>query len=113
MWVIYYSDSEFSSEDGGPESAPARDVQVIVQSDEESGWVTQTGTDYYAWIGDRWQGRDVFGLWDYLTGYGWKRVLFGRMITNEEYDAVMTVALNDPRLPKKTSGGRRERWVRK
>jgi len=78
---IYYSDGE--ADDHIPK---ARDVQVILQYDPERGPYFQSGFDYYVWKGDRWQGVDIFGLYDFLIDSG--LVLFGRTITNAEYNAI-------------------------
>jgi hypothetical protein len=64
---------------------PTRDVQVILQHDE-SGPYFQSGSDYYVWQGDRWQGVDIFGLFDFLLDS--RLVLFGRTIDREEYNAI-------------------------
>jgi hypothetical protein len=97
-WEIYYGDGstyrytpELDSnipEVDFVERAPTRDVQVIVQDDPDVGWVMLTTHDYYAWRKDRWFGVDKFGLWDYLASDGWKKVLFGRTLTNAEYQAI-------------------------
>ena len=112
MWIIYYSDGDCFSGAYEVEDLPTRDVQVIVQTDMDAGWITQSGTDYYIWKDNRWYGVDSFGMFDYLASPGWKKVLFGRYITSDEYNDIMSLALNDERLPKKTSGSRTERWVR-
>lgn len=85
-WTIYYGDG--TTYEGPVELAPARDVQVIAQVDRALGWIAASGTDYYVWRDGRWFGVDKFGLFDYLIAPGWKRVLFGRMLTAEEYNAV-------------------------
>jgi hypothetical protein len=113
-WKIFYGDgSTYDSEQGGPELAPARDVQVIINEDSEYLWATQTSSDYYVWdnrTGElRWWGVDKFGLYDYLIEPGWKIVLFGRTISNEEYAAIFQRAKNDPEWGKKASFRRRER----
>lgn len=50
----------------------------------------QNGADYYVWRMDltQWCGTDSFGLWDYMAGDGWKKVLFGRMISGKEFNAI-------------------------
>lgn len=93
-WKIFYGNSTFSSEDGDPTVAPARDVQVIVQDHPEVGVELVTASDYYVWEG-RWRGVDIFGLFDYLIEPGWKRVLCGRTITRQEYSAVYHQADTD------------------
>ena len=78
---IFYSDGEYSGD-----SPPARDVQLIVQSDGAGPPYFQSGTDYYVKRDGRWLGVDIFGLFDYLMDTG--LVLFGRTITNAEYQAI-------------------------
>jgi hypothetical protein len=79
-WVVYYGDgSTFSDQDGSPEDAPSLNVQAITC--EPDGV---------------WKGGDIFGLFDYLSRPGWKRVLFGRIVTNIEYDSAVMLARNDP-----------------
>lgn len=107
MWKVYYGDG--STFTGEVQDAPARDVQVIIQSSKDCGWQAVAGTDYYVWRGDRWFGVDLFGLYDYLLEPGWKRVLFGRTLTTDEYDAVWQRAMADPDMPPKTVFGRGER----
>lgn len=82
-WKVFYADgSTYDSEEGGrPE---ARGVQAIVQDHPRVNKEIVTGADYY--IRDpegRWIGVDLFGLYDWLVDVG--LVLFGRMVTTEEY----------------------------
>jgi hypothetical protein len=88
-WLIFYGDgSTFSSNDGSPACAPARDVQVIVQVDKRVGiWLQSTG-DYYIFDG-KWRSVDIFGLFDYLIEPGYKVVKFGRTISNDEYQVIL------------------------
>lgn len=106
-WRIYYGDGSIFS--GDPEGAPARNVQVIVQHCPDHGWQAVSGTDYYVWRGGRWFGVDKFGLYDYLIDPGWKRVLFGRTLTREEYNLIWQQMMADPEMPKKTAFNKRER----
>jgi len=115
MWKIYYGDgSTFSSREGTPWRAPGVDVQVIVMNDDNHGWRTQAGDDYYVWDcrgGEtRWWGVDKFGLWEYLfiqTGY--KRALAGKTTTSERFSEIFKRASEDPDFPKKTSYASKER----
>lgn len=106
---IYYGDNTTYS--GPPELAPARDVQVIIQPDDDHGWASQTGADYYVWDergdGPRWWGVDKFGLYDYLISPGFKKVLFGRTVTSERYQHIFFRAKRD--AGSKTAFRRRER----
>lgn len=107
-WAIYYSDgSIWEGED--PEYAPARDVQIIVQPCSNSGWAMQHTQDYYVWRDDlnEWRGTDIFGLWDYLMRGGWKKVLFGRTISVDEFNEIFNRAKAD-RDKRKSSFSRSE-----
>lgn len=88
-WKVYYGDgSTFSGDDGEFSLAPARGVQVIVQDHPGVGMELVTGADYYVW-GGCWRGVDIFGLFDYLIEPGMKKVIFGRTITQDEYNKIM------------------------
>lgn len=84
-WKIFYSDSTYV---GPVKDAPTRDVQIILQEDDRVGWATVHQKDYYIWEYDRWIGTDEFGFWDYMARPGMKKVLFGRTLTNEEFQEV-------------------------
>ncbi len=108
-WCVYYGDeSVFCDGDGLPDCAPARNVQIIAQISREHGWEAVAGNDYYIWRDGRWVGVDKFGLYDYLIDPGWKRVLFGRMLTKEEYNEVWKRVSGD--MPDKTGT---EKWERR
>lgn len=93
MIRIYYGDGTTYEGD----RPPARDVQVILQHDPERGPYFQSGFDYYVWkdapAPGRWMGCDIFGLYDYLIDSG--IVLFGRTVTNAEYNAIYQRAKGD------------------
>jgi len=92
---IYYSGGGTCSSATPTELTPALDVQAIVQEDERVGWAMTHSRDYYVWLGDRWLGVDLFGLWDYLTQPGWKRALCGRTLTSAEFQAIYARAKVD------------------
>ena len=99
-WKIYYGDgSTYTSEYGTPQVAPSRDVQVIVQDHPRVGVELVSSADYYVWMVNddyaRWWGVDIFGLFDYLVEAGWKRVLFGRTLLQEEYNEIVKEASED------------------
>lgn len=113
-WKIYYGDDRTcSSLDGAVEDTPVRDVQVIILIDQDHGWTTQAGTDYYVWDdrgnGSRWWGVDYPGYIDYLIEPGWKKVLLGRTISSNRFNEIYKRASEDPDFPKKTSFSNRER----
>lgn len=89
-WKVYYSDGTvYDSEESGVPKA--RDVQVIIQDHPSVGKELVTGADYYIRRDDgRWLPVDLFGLWDWLLDTG--LVLFGRMVTSEEYRDVFSRA---------------------
>ena len=108
-WKIYYGDgSTYNNQDGYEARAPARDVQVIVLEDKDHGWITQAGTDYYIWNHSRWWGVDLFGMYDYLIEDGWKRVLFGRTLAKDEYQAIFKRASDDMQFERKTAFANKE-----
>ncbi len=72
---------------------PIRDAQIIVQPDEDFVWHTQSGYNHYVWREEqhRFVGVDNEGLWDYLLDTG--LVIFGRTVTQKDFDKAMTLAL--------------------
>ena len=85
---IFYSDGFIF--EGAPQDAPSFDVQAIVQPSPQVGWAMEHTHDYYVWRKDlnEWRGTDLFGLWDYLSQSGWKKVLFGRTISTDEFSNI-------------------------
>lgn len=103
-WRIYYSDdSTFDSSQGEPHESPPLGVQAIVQPDPDMGRVIEWGKDYYWWVGDRWDGGDLFGLFDYLSQPGVKVVRFGRSMSNAAFRAVYARAVADQDFPHKSA----------
>jgi hypothetical protein len=92
---VYYNDGRMHRGENKP--VPARDVQIIVQEHPDIGWHTQCGYDYYIWREEqgRWVGVDLFGLYDFLLDTG--LVMFGRTVTQKEFDEVMRHAMDDLR----------------
>lgn len=89
-WRVYYSDGT-TSEDTKP---PPRDVQAILQKDEEGRWIVRSGGDFYVLEDGVWVERNgIFSLFDYIMDTG--LVLFGRTVSNEKYGAVMAQAMKD------------------
>lgn len=102
MWKIFYGDdTEFSSEDGLPEQAPALNVQIIVQADERTGRYNQSGVDYYVFRDGRWIGVDIFGLFDFLMESG--LVKFGRTIGSKKFNKIYQTAKADTFLPPRSA----------
>ncbi len=85
-FTIYYSNGKVVTAEEPSSDIPARDIQVIVQNDPKSGPYLQSGSHHYVWQDGSWIGVDDFGLYDYLLESG--LVLFGRTITNKEYQEI-------------------------
>lgn len=110
-WRVYYGDgASYSDADGPPWDAPCVNTQAVAMVDDRVGRFILSHYDYYWWEADqgRWYGGDQFGLWDYLTRPGWRKVLFGRSLANDRFDAVMRRALEDPDLPAKSGWSPKE-----
>jgi hypothetical protein len=90
MWRLYYDDG--STWEGPVEAAPGLGVVVVLMTD-----FVIVGHDFYCWHADqgRWWGADQAGLWDYLQQPGWKKVLFGRTVSNEQYGRIHARAMRD------------------
>lgn len=100
-WIIHYGDRQtFSDEDGDALDAPALNVQCIVQAADDPnnslGRGLQAEFDFY-WFEpeaeEQWVGGDIFGLWDYLTRPGPKKVIFGRSIDTRTHMEIRMEAL--------------------
>lgn len=104
-WRIYYGDgSTYDRRDGEAWDAPAVNVQAIMVEDREHGWYCCRADDFYWYLPDedRWYSGERFGLFDYLTQPGQRKVLFGRSIPDSEYREILDRAMSDPDLPEKT-----------
>jgi hypothetical protein len=107
-WRVYYGTGEaIDSDQSSLEDLPALDVQAVVYRDRnpesETGRVVVHRFDFYWWDEPDWYGGDLFGLFDYLSRPGLKKVLFGRtMPRTEDYGRIIARAADDPdfvRLP--------------
>lgn len=116
-WRIYYGDgSTFDSEAGGPEDAPAYDVQTIVQADNTPepanvGRQVLRLHDWYYWRVDEgvWVGGDLMGIIDLLLAREPIIALCqGRRIPVVRYNAIVARAMSDPDFPRKSAGQRGE-----
>lgn len=108
-WKIFYSDgSAYTDEDGAPELAPKRGVQVIAIACEITGYRFEREEHHYIWK-DGWFATDNFGLFDYLIDPGYKIVLFGRTLSTKEYKAILSKAMQDNYLPHKSAWLKEER----
>ena len=103
-WRIWYDNgTTYGSDNGQPQDAPGRGVICIVQENERTGRVKLSGADYYTWNGGQWFRADSFGLWDYLAGRGWKKVVFGRMVDRGRYELIMREAEADKDFPPRSA----------
>lgn len=109
-WKIFYGDgTSVTDEDCEPENVPKRDVQAITVEDKDRGRRVEYSTDFYIWTDHGWRGCDQFGFFDYLISPGSKVVLFGRSLSDAEYNKVLHTATHDDYLPAKSAWGELER----
>jgi len=108
-WRVYYGDlTVYDPTLGLVQDTPAVNVQAIAVADPVVGRFIWSQRDFYWWEQGQWFGGDIFGLWDYLTRPGWRKVLFGRSLRRVDFDRVMQAALTDPDLPAKSAWDDRE-----
>jgi hypothetical protein len=114
-WRIYYVGGEtFCDEQGSPFDAPTLGVQVVLVAEPEVGRMLIAMRDYYWWDVARstWFGGDVAGFYQYLMfDKGPKAVLFGRFVTNEEFQSCVKRAMFDPDFPPKSGKHPTEGWL--
>lgn len=103
MWRIWYADGSVAkSERDAPFDVPGLGVLVIMQSHPVTGRWAQMGHDYYIWADGQWVGCDLFGLFDYLQQPGARKAIFGRTVSNEQYEATYQAAERDATLPERS-----------
>jgi hypothetical protein len=105
-WIVYYGDgSSISSAEAKPHEIPRWGVICIVVPSPDHGRILWCGKDFFWWSDGTWLNGDYVGLLDYLTNVpgAEKIVLMGRCLSAQRWHAVCKLALEDPRLPKKTS----------
>lgn len=106
IWTVFYHDgSTFSDEDGGPEDAPAWGVIAIVQRSRAVQYQVLEGEHYYIWrtgeiyvsswhpIDGKWYAVTQDAFWKYMGESGYKRVLFGEYISDEQYNDILGSAI--------------------
>ena len=108
-WRIYYGDgSYFDSVQGTPWEAPRTNVQVIIQEDDRLGWEILSGNNEF-YYGERgWYGANGFTFYDHLIRAKYPLIVFGRMLSNEEYAAIEKRVLDDM----KSEGKPKTAWRR-
>lgn len=105
-WAVWYDDgSSFSNLDGPPESAPRWGVMCVAAQSGDHGRMIWHGVDYYAWKDGAWVSLDITGLFDYLGNHPGKEkiVLIGRHVAPDVFYRIYQMAVDDPRLPPKSS----------
>jgi hypothetical protein len=115
MWRVYYGDgSVYTSEDGSALEAPRVNVQVIAQEDPSMGWELLSEADYYYFEPEtrNWYIADLFTVWDVLIRSRQPLIMFGRMVTEDEFREIVLRVLDD--LPTPKTGWRRGEpsWVK-
>lgn len=102
---IFYDDG--TTYTGEPENAPVLGALIIVEDDKNHGRQIICKGDYFCWDdrgnGLHWWEADFIGLVDYLIRPGMKRVLIGRLVSEETWSEVYNRALNDPDFKPKTA----------
>lgn len=104
-WKVYYGDfSTFSNLNGDIYSVPSVNVQAICVKDNKVGRMILSRKDFYSIDEmENFSGFDLFGLFDYLSQNGPKKILFGRTIPNEKFDEIIKLAINDSDFPIKSA----------
>ncbi len=94
MWAIHYDNGVVITHAVAPEAVTALGVIAIAYRECDGTQRTLATWDYYCWNVEatQWYGADLFGLFDYLTRPGWKRVLMGRSVDNATWQRVMKAA---------------------
>jgi len=107
---VYYSDGSTHASDD-PYTTPVPEVVAIVQIDKLHGRRVVAGDDYYIWNETSWYGTDLIGMFQYMMKDGPRRVLYGVMVHEEQWQDIMRLANEDSDFPKRTAYGRDERRV--
>lgn len=92
-WQIFYDNGAVYQ--GRLELAPTLGVICILEGKPVARIVERS--DYYVWKFKEsgWTGVDIFGLWDYLSQPGFKKVLFGRTVSNETFESIHNKAYSE------------------
>lgn len=103
-WRFYYSDgSTFDNLQGSKEDAPPMNVICVKQTSPMHGWVVTAFKDFYYWADNEWYGADQVGFWMYMFKPGAKIVKFGVSVPHEQFNAIMSRAINDAGFGEKSA----------
>lgn len=106
-FCIYYGDG--STYEGPIINAPPINVQCIVTPDQrrssyEVGRLVMHSWDFYIYADKVWIGiNGMVDLVDHILYRPVEKVLKGRMIPNEQYEDILSRAMDDKRFPKKSA----------
>ena len=106
QWTVWYDDhSSISNIEAEPHEVPRWGVICITVASAEHGRILWCGKDYFWWDEDgAWVNGDFTGLLDYLTRPGFNKiVLIGRGRSAGRFHSICKLAMEDDRLPPKTS----------
>ena len=111
QFKIFYDDDTFVTDSDDIELIPKRGVQGIVVADNTLGRRTEHSNDFYIYVPKRglWRGVDQFGLFDYMIEPGFKLVLYGRTLSDDDYRSFWKKMKADTYLPPKSAIGPSER----
>jgi hypothetical protein len=102
QWKIYYGDgTTFSNEDGGPEDAPADNVQVIGQRNSTVGREVLCEKDFYVFEDNTWVAMDDDGMKAYFRRVGLLKQ--AETMPTEKFRKLYSLAVVDPELPRKSA----------
>lgn len=106
-WRIYYADkSTYSDSDGSVENAPYRGVLVVAFEDLSSGPYNtgrryRSNYDYYGYWPSFWSGFN--NLDSYLAAPGWRKVVQGLWVPDDEWRELEMRLDADDYLPARTA----------
>lgn len=102
---IYYDDREPYI--GDPYLAPGFGALLVIEKDKDHGRRIIAYGDYYVYDdrgeGLSWWAADYPALIDYLCRPGPRKVLIGRMIPRDRWNAIYKAADSDPDFPDRTA----------
>ncbi len=112
-WIIYYGDdTEYTSDQGPPETAPTHNVIVVSTKNSETGRADLHKHNHYIYKdGLDWIGVDFYGALDLHQNdpnrevHGW---VSGRTIPSVKFNSILKKARSDLRLPSRSAYNKQE-----